>query len=91
MEPHRAAVRIAAFINGYGPDDRIRASPPETTAQRTVATHELLLASNRAAHQPVGNYVDEQRLLREPSAVYCWSGTSYAHPSVVKGCRCADS
>lgn len=54
-----AADRLAAFVDGYDPDDPVRAALPTTMARRARAMHDLLSASHKAGREPWGSmYVD---------------------------------
>ncbi|PYI38458.1 aminoglycoside phosphotransferase [Arthrobacter psychrolactophilus] len=51
-DPRVAARALAAFIDGYGADDELRAALPVTMWQRTAAMHELLKNSHVSGIEP---------------------------------------
>lgn len=51
-EPHVAAGRLAAFLDGYDPDDALRAALPKTMAHRARAMHSLLQRSHETGREP---------------------------------------
>jgi Ser/Thr protein kinase RdoA (MazF antagonist) len=53
-DPTVAARSLAAFIDGYGADDELRAALPVAMWQRTSAMYELLRASHAMGNEPWG-------------------------------------
>lgn len=51
-DPHIAAGDLAAFIDGYRADSRLRRLLPDTMGERTTAMHNLLRTSHEAGRQP---------------------------------------
>lgn len=55
QDPAVAGSRLAAFVDGYGADESLRAALPETMVQRAAAMLELLDSSHRAQREPWGS------------------------------------
>lgn len=54
-----AATRLAAFVDGYGADDALRAALPATMRKRAEAMHELLQRAHETGREPWATmYVD---------------------------------
>ncbi|MCW2792079.1 MAG: aminoglycoside phosphotransferase [Nocardioides sp.] len=51
-EPDAAAGRLAAFIDGYAPDDTLRTALPTAMARRARAMHRLLRRSHERGEEP---------------------------------------
>jgi tRNA A-37 threonylcarbamoyl transferase component Bud32 len=51
-EPDAAAGRLAAFLDGYAPDDTLRTALPTTMARRARAMHSLLRRSHDRGEEP---------------------------------------
>lgn len=51
-DPNLAALRLAAFIDGYRPDDGLRDALPRAMAARATAMHGLLERSHESGHEP---------------------------------------
>lgn len=51
-EPVDGAGRLAAFLDGYAPDDALRTALPATIAQRARAMHDLLRRSHETGREP---------------------------------------
>ncbi len=51
-DPLRAASDLAAFVDGYRADDRMRRLLPDTMGERTTAMHDLLRTSHDAGEEP---------------------------------------
>jgi hypothetical protein len=47
-----AALRLRAFVDGYGADVALRKALPAAMAERTAAMYELLKSSHETAFQP---------------------------------------
>ncbi len=59
-EPVReAAVRLSAFVDGYGADQTLRSALPNALAHRTRGMFEMLAAANREGRQPWGRMFEE--------------------------------
>lgn len=52
LAPEEAARALAAFVDGYGADDRMREALPSTMTRRTAAMYELLHSSHAAGREP---------------------------------------
>lgn len=50
--PTKAAMNLAAFVDGYDADDPLRSALPSTMQQRAAAMLELLRSSHEAGHEP---------------------------------------
>lgn len=50
--PEEAALRLSAFVDGYGADDRLRQALPDAMARRTAAMYNLLKTSHETGFQP---------------------------------------
>lgn len=54
-EPQAAAVRLAAFVDGYDADGQLRAELPQTMWQRTWAMHQMLESAHATGSEPWGS------------------------------------
>lgn len=52
LEPEKAARGLAAFVDGYGADGRMRERLPDALSRRTETMYELLYSSNLAGKEP---------------------------------------
>jgi tRNA A-37 threonylcarbamoyl transferase component Bud32 len=57
--PDKAAVRLAAFVHGYGADHDIRKQLPATMALRTKAMYDMLASSHLVSREPWGSMYSE--------------------------------
>lgn len=55
IDPMIAATRLAAFVDGYRADERIRDALPRALGDRAEAMHGLLKASSRSGREPWGS------------------------------------
>lgn len=51
-DPDHAAADLAAFVDGYGADERMRRLLPDAMAERTAAMYDLLRRSHAAGAEP---------------------------------------
>lgn len=51
-DPGVAVGRLAAFVDGYDPDEALRAALPQAMARRAGAMHDLLRRSHESGRQP---------------------------------------
>lgn len=59
LSPADAALRLRAFVEGYGADQELRAALPSTMAERARAMHDLLRDSHATGREPWGTmYVE---------------------------------
>ena len=54
-DPEEYGARLAALVDGYGPDAQLRAALPRAIAERTEAMLELLRSSHIAGREPWGS------------------------------------
>lgn len=54
-DPAHAATRLAAFVDGYGADQALRAALPRTMGERAAAMHRLLHESHESGREPWGS------------------------------------
>lgn len=58
-DAHSAAVRLAAFVDGYRADPGLRSALPATLTHRAAAMHKLLRRSHESGREPWGSmYVE---------------------------------
>lgn len=59
LAPDQAAANLAAFIDGYGADQQLRAELPEVMHRRAAAMYDLLNSSHQSGREPWASmYVD---------------------------------
>lgn len=54
-EPSAAAVRLAAFVDGYDADRQLRTELPQTMRQRTFAMYQMLETAHASGREPWGS------------------------------------
>lgn len=59
LAPDEAATNLAAFVDGYGADQQLRAELPDAMNRRTAAMYDLLSSSHESGREPWASmYVD---------------------------------
>jgi len=51
-DPRRAAARLAAFLDGYGCDQKLRRALPDAMGDRAAAMHQALQRAHGIGHEP---------------------------------------
>lgn len=54
VDPAEAAAGLAAFVEGYGADQRLRDELPQALGRRAAAMHELLRSAHETGREPWG-------------------------------------